>query len=450
MAKSYNREAALRFPLLPGAHDVAWRYLFDWCIAGQALECAPGDLVLEFGAGPAYASELLNRLGYRTVALDLDPEIMGYAAERMTLDQRLAAERSSFVAGDGLLLPFTEESFDGVLCLNALHHMPSFAQALGEIRRALKPGCRAVFSEPGSTHSQSLESRQAVEQYGAVERDIVLGEIHALSLQAGFHRMSLKPLVYPQMLDLDYGDLQDYRDGRSEVPFSHPDEIAGYVDAVHSVFVLTVPGERPRSSARPGLLRAGLTVEGLVESASAGDRVTACVTAQNTGGTLWLASPREFGGQVTVGVKLLDAERRLVTDTVGRTPLAADVPPGATITTPLSIDLPDDLALGRYWLVFDMVGEQITWFELRGSAVSEHPLVVVDAGADMLLGLEPRSRRSAATLDQTRASYATATEVAGQALAALGVEGPSERLLEPIAYAIRALSSETSSRQQEN
>jgi protein-L-isoaspartate O-methyltransferase len=92
-AHGYTREGALRFPLSHSTHETAWRYLFDWAIAGEALHCAPGDLVMEFGAGPCYASELLNRLGYRTVALDLDPQILSYGRERMTLDQRLEPRR---------------------------------------------------------------------------------------------------------------------------------------------------------------------------------------------------------------------------------------------------------------------------------------------------------------------------------------------------------------------
>jgi len=159
--ESYDRDGALRFPLVPSEHERAWRYIFDWAIAGDALNCAPGDLVLEFGAGPSFASELFNRLGYRTVALDLDPQILAFARGRWTADQRLDAGRAYFVAADGLQLPFADASFDGIICLNALHHMPDYEATLAEMRRVLKPGARAAFSEPGSLHADTHESRLA-------------------------------------------------------------------------------------------------------------------------------------------------------------------------------------------------------------------------------------------------------------------------------------------------
>jgi SAM-dependent methyltransferase len=99
---------------MPGAHGTAWRYMFDWAVAGQALNCVPGDRVLEFGSGPSYASEFFNRLGYRTVALDLEPEILSFGHARLLLDQRLEPGDSHYVAGDGLRLPFGDAAFDGV------------------------------------------------------------------------------------------------------------------------------------------------------------------------------------------------------------------------------------------------------------------------------------------------------------------------------------------------
>lgn len=53
MAKGYDYDGALRFPLMPRSHDVAWRYVFDWAIAGEALHCVPGDLVSSLGPGHA-------------------------------------------------------------------------------------------------------------------------------------------------------------------------------------------------------------------------------------------------------------------------------------------------------------------------------------------------------------------------------------------------------------
>jgi SAM-dependent methyltransferase len=45
-----------------------------------------------------------------------------------------------FVAGDVQEMPFEDQSFDRVVSTCLLHHLPHVEQALGEIRRVLKPG----------------------------------------------------------------------------------------------------------------------------------------------------------------------------------------------------------------------------------------------------------------------------------------------------------------------
>ena len=54
----------------------------------------------------------------------------------------------------------------------------------------------------------------AVEQYGAVEKDIVLSEIYQLAREVGFPRMILKPYVLPEMVELDYEEFDRFRAGK--------------------------------------------------------------------------------------------------------------------------------------------------------------------------------------------------------------------------------------------
>jgi hypothetical protein len=88
---------------------------------------------------------------------------------------------------------------------------------------------------------------------------------------------------------------------------------------------------------------------------------------ENTGESLWLATPRPFGGYVTFGVKLLTASGRLLDDTRGRQSLSEDVPPGGHIEVVSEVSL-DGCEAGRYRLLFDMVNEQVHWFEHKGGA----------------------------------------------------------------------------------
>lgn len=52
------------------------------------------------------------------------------------------------VFADGAALPFQDEVFDAVACLEVLEHTPDPASVLAEIRRVLKPGAEAWISMP--------------------------------------------------------------------------------------------------------------------------------------------------------------------------------------------------------------------------------------------------------------------------------------------------------------
>jgi SAM-dependent methyltransferase len=92
------------------------------------------------------------------------------------------------------LLPFLDGSFDGVLCMNALHHLPSYGQALREVHRVLKPGGAAVFSEPGTTHAAQPLSTFRMREESVIEKNVSLPLVRRLAIEAGFSRMRVVPL----------------------------------------------------------------------------------------------------------------------------------------------------------------------------------------------------------------------------------------------------------------
>ncbi|MDQ3385155.1 MAG: class I SAM-dependent methyltransferase [Actinomycetota bacterium] len=96
-----------------------------------------GTDVLELGPGPGRATEQLVGLAPRLTALELDDD-----AARV-LRARLPDQRLTVVAGDATAMPFPDASFDAVLCLTMLHHVPTAAaqdRVLQESRRVLRPG----------------------------------------------------------------------------------------------------------------------------------------------------------------------------------------------------------------------------------------------------------------------------------------------------------------------
>lgn len=210
------------------------------------------------------------------MAFDLDPEILAIGRERLALDPRCDLARTRFVAGDGMRLPFRDESFDGIICMNALHHMPTYRATLAEMYRVLRPGGRVTFSEPGSEHSKTPQSINAMKQYGVLERDVVLSEIYQLAKEVGFQRMILKPYVYPEHVELNYEEFDRFRKGRKvSTPHLTYQEIADIIERSHPLFCLEKGGARPLTSATasPELLRARLMIKECPSRARRGELI---------------------------------------------------------------------------------------------------------------------------------------------------------------------------------
>jgi SAM-dependent methyltransferase len=375
-APAYSREQALQHPLGVDTHDTGFRYLFDFTVAARALGLRPGARVLDFASGSGFVTELLNRLGYRTVAIDLDPATLGHARERLRLDARCEAARAAFVGADGQRLPFADEAFDGVLCMNALHHMPDYRAALAEMRRVLRPGARAAFSEPGSLHSRTPEAIRVMQEFGVVEKDVVLEEVHALAREVGFERMLLKPYLYPELVDLDFRDFEGFRRGVCP-PGSRVDArtVTEVFHKSHTLFCLLKPGAPEATSVNaPATLRASLRVR-VEPAAGPPGRFEVTAACENTGESTWVSAVQPTGGHVSFGVKIVRGDGRLVDDLRGRKALPRDVRPGEAVDVETSVTL-EGLPRGRYRLVFDMVAERVAWFGDLGSPTAEHPVEV--------------------------------------------------------------------------
>jgi SAM-dependent methyltransferase len=238
---------SLNFPLHWTSAEQSWDYLFDFSVACELLGPRPDDLVLDFAAGTCWATELLGRLGVRTVAVDLSLEMMRRGRQRLAADSRLVfRDESAFVVARGQALPFAAGSFDGVLCLNALHHLPSYVVALRELHRVLKPGGRAVFSEPGTAHPVQPLSQFRMREESVVEKAVSLPLIRRLAMDAGFTRMRVVPLRSSATYVFEYAATQ--ADG---LPLRQMwDETIRLCPGEHARFVLD-KGDDPPSDTSP-------------------------------------------------------------------------------------------------------------------------------------------------------------------------------------------------------
>jgi arsenite methyltransferase len=108
-----------------------------------ALAAAPGERILDVGCGPGfYCTELLGEVGPEgsVVGVDSSGQMLALAARRCE-----GRHNAQFCEGDATSLPVEDGGFDGAVCVQVLEYVPEVKKALGELRRALRPGGRLVI-----------------------------------------------------------------------------------------------------------------------------------------------------------------------------------------------------------------------------------------------------------------------------------------------------------------
>ena len=101
--------------------------------------------VLEVGCGQGVGVELiLTRFtDTEVVGIDLDPKMIRRAQRRLASRR----DRAEVRVGDVCSLPFEDASFDVIVDFAAVHHIPDWRAALGEIARLLVPGGQFLFED---------------------------------------------------------------------------------------------------------------------------------------------------------------------------------------------------------------------------------------------------------------------------------------------------------------
>ncbi len=117
------------------------RYVPDpqlWSLIFRQVTPATRCLDVGCGMGNSYAPELARR-GSTYVGVDVSEEAVATA--------RSAGLNAQTIA-DAAELPFADDSFDLVVCVEVLEHLFAPQEAAREIHRVLRPGGRLVASAP--------------------------------------------------------------------------------------------------------------------------------------------------------------------------------------------------------------------------------------------------------------------------------------------------------------
>ncbi|MGI9352398.1 MAG: class I SAM-dependent methyltransferase [Rhizobiaceae bacterium] len=129
----------------------------------DAAEVTQGKHVLDVASGPGYGVGGAVSRGATAIGLD-------FAASMVELAARNFPE-AEFCEGDGENLSFADKSFDAVICLFGLLHMPEPEKAIVEAYRVLKSNGRYAFTvwDTPENHEFFAVVMNAIQTYGDID-----------------------------------------------------------------------------------------------------------------------------------------------------------------------------------------------------------------------------------------------------------------------------------------
>ncbi|GAK52121.1 methyltransferase type 11 [Candidatus Moduliflexus flocculans] len=345
------------------------------------LKLAKTMTVLEFGAGTCWLSRLLTQLQCAAIAVDPSPTALRIGQKLFREYPVIGAQiaEPQFLHFDGRRIPLPDESVDRIVCFDAFHHVPNPQEVLAEFARILKPGGMAGFSEPGRHHSRSPQSQAEMQNYDVLECDLKFEELAELAHAAGFSDCSCKLLCDPER-DLSLSDYQKLVRSKFTPPVSLSVKLwQSLYSAMQNAAIFFFYKGTCRLDSR-GHLGLSHTLRTRAEHlfVSSGEPLRIPITIVNTGTAHWLNQNIADIGVVKLGAHLYDDAGKLLNLDFWRMRLEHPVSPETEIELTAEIVFPEP---GIYQLAFDLVSEQVCWFEHIGSAPIRISVTVNSANA---------------------------------------------------------------------
>jgi glycosyltransferase involved in cell wall biosynthesis/2-polyprenyl-3-methyl-5-hydroxy-6-metoxy-1,4-benzoquinol methylase len=339
-----------------------FRHFCDFANVAAALALPHDRRILDVGCGSGWLSEYFARLGYDVTGIDISPDLIAIARERVERVPYGADHetplRCRFLVHDIEGAPLADE-FDAVVCYDSLHHFEDERAVLRSLAAMTRTGGSLFILEgdrPEEGSEPEGELLEVMRAYGTLESPFGREYLRALLDEFGFAVVG----DYVSVNGLfERGSLEG---GRLRV---EPPE----VNYLLCKKVTNEPGRAASSvpdSRKPSRPSARMTfTEGWPREVERGSTTKATLVIENTGDTLWLVGAAERAGSCMLGVRLFDEAGALVAERHGTPPLPRALAPGESATVRFELKAPH--AAGLYTLKLDLVAQHVCWFEQRGS-----------------------------------------------------------------------------------
>lgn len=163
------------------------------------LELGPEDDLLDVACGWGEFLTVQGATARSVAGIDHSEEKVAFARERLV--DRVAAGTAEVVQGDAAVLPWAEERFSAVTCMDAFSFFPAPERVLSEVFRVLRPSGRMVMQiganfpkgvpttlkHPGvKQYDDEAEVRDMVEDAGFVDVEFTYVPVGGASRAGNF------------------------------------------------------------------------------------------------------------------------------------------------------------------------------------------------------------------------------------------------------------------------
>lgn len=344
----------------PFVQDVGHATYFNLMFAAlnlvKAMRLPAHARVLEVGSGPGWLTQILLGLGYFVDALDPAEDFLDIAREKIGFfGKEMRMDVLSHVRFHAIPVEeadFAEATFDGIIFLDALHHVVHEKITLEKCFRFLKPnGVVGIHEGAWPPGNQEVEHfyREVYQKYGTLESPFTHEYLDFLLKETGF----VKCIRYHEI----NGFIPVSEENRTILEKTNcPNAFYNIITANKPwypglAYSLDPAGE---TQAKWGIKSFQVTVD------ETGRRVSIDLWARNTGKTAWI-NQLDFPGCITITLWRGSDDAR--EEARCRRIFPVEVLPGEQVETTCEYFLPEDYA-GKWQL--DLVCEKYFFFSQMG------------------------------------------------------------------------------------